>query len=186
MIWSFGLSFLGLHDALDEGSQQWHEALLVLNRLCEILQHSDTDIFRLWYFPLCETCVTFSVDDIFQAATFRSHAIPTFSGYWQDSLFFLISAGSLSPEPDPGLQEWLPLPAEACPCHRRPKTRPRSPRGQWGQITTTFGLWAATNVNPDKKGFATRWNSARTRCQCEALEPEWKHCWFAMLLVPSL
>ena len=42
MIWCFGFFFLGLHDDLDEGSQQQCETLLGLNRLREIVQRPDT------------------------------------------------------------------------------------------------------------------------------------------------
>ena len=42
MIWGLGFFFLGLHDDLDEGSQQRYKTLLVLSRLREIVQRPDT------------------------------------------------------------------------------------------------------------------------------------------------
>ena len=36
----FSILLLVLHDDLDEGSQQWCETVLALNRLREIVQHS--------------------------------------------------------------------------------------------------------------------------------------------------
>ena len=42
MIWCFGFFLLGLHNDLDEGSQQRQETLLALNMLCEIVQRPNT------------------------------------------------------------------------------------------------------------------------------------------------
>ena len=42
MIWFFGFFLLGLHDDLDEGSQQRCETLMVLNMRREIVQHPDS------------------------------------------------------------------------------------------------------------------------------------------------
>ena len=42
IIWCFGFFFLGLHDDLDERSQQRPETLLALGMHCEIVQRPDT------------------------------------------------------------------------------------------------------------------------------------------------
>ena len=56
MIWYFGFFFLGLHDELDEGSQQRRKTLFALNMLCEIMLHPD----RSSYFSLFPPCLFFA------------------------------------------------------------------------------------------------------------------------------
>ena len=58
MIWCFGFFFLGLHDDLDDGSQQQRETLLVLNMIHEIVQRPDT-YYAYTYTPMLVSDATF-------------------------------------------------------------------------------------------------------------------------------